>query len=190
VHLHRIFYPISSSVWCILQIFALNYLTLMYDGVQLIVVDALYQCTRLISIVLHNNEKLPCAAFKIGKINKLLQNLRKWFGCRSHDERVSKHLKPWSEQFACIRAPMCTPIKTLFFILSVSCLPQTFDARMLSFLSHYWIPVLWWVYDATVLVLLKCFCSCLCGHVQTHTMYCVMAKRCFIVPVIRTIRLQ
>jgi len=49
----------------------------------------------------------------------------------------------------------CTPPLDFFF--SVSCLPQSFDVRMHSFLSHYWIPVLWWVNDFTVGALLKCF---------------------------------
>jgi len=49
----------------------------------------------------------------------------------------------------------------LYFLLllTVSCLPQSFDVRMHSFLSHYWIPVLWWLYDidATIGVTLKMF---------------------------------
>jgi len=64
----------------------------------------------------------------------------------------------------------CAPpfdLSFTFVFLSVSCLPQSFDVRMPSFLSHYWIPVLWWVYDATVGVLLKCFCSYQSGRVQT-----------------------
>jgi len=38
-----------------------------------------------------------------------------------------------------------------------------------SFLSRYWIPVLWWVYDidATIGVILKFFFSYPCDHVQT-----------------------
>jgi len=54
---------------------------------------------------------------------------------------------------------MCTPIRLIiyFFVLAVSCLPQSFDERMPSFLSHYWIPVLWWAYHATVGVMLKVF---------------------------------
>jgi len=32
-----------------------------------------------------------------------------------------------------------------FLLLSVSFLSQSYDVRMPSFLSHYWIPVLWWV---------------------------------------------
>jgi len=101
-------------------------------------VDALDQCTCLINIALANNEKLPCAAFKIRNINRLLQNLGTG---------------------ACICAPMCTPIRLIiyFFVLAVSCLPQSFDERMPSFLSHYWIPVLWWAYHATVAVMLKVF---------------------------------
>jgi len=31
-------------------------------------------------------------------------------GCRPHDKCVAKHLKPWTEQLACLCAPMCTPI--------------------------------------------------------------------------------
>jgi len=57
---------------------------------------------------------------------------------------------------------MRTPIRLIFYfllILTVSCLLQSFDVRMPSFLSHYWIPVLWWVYDidATIEVMLKIF---------------------------------
>jgi len=39
----------------------------------------------------------------------------------------------------------CAPQSDLsftFFFFSISCLPQTFDVREPSFLSHYWIPVL------------------------------------------------
>jgi len=44
-------------------------------------------------------------------------------------------------------------------LLTNSCLPQSFDVRMPSFLSHYWIPVLWWMYDidATIGVMLIFF---------------------------------
>jgi len=59
---------------------------------------------------------------------------------------------------------MCTHIRLIFYFLlhlTVSCLPQSFDARMPSFLSRYWIPALWWVSDndATIGVMLKCFFS-------------------------------
>jgi len=50
------------------------------------------------------------------------------------------------------------PVRLIFYfllLLTVSCLPQSFDVRMPSFLSHYSIPVLWWVHDATVGVMLK-----------------------------------
>jgi len=67
--------------------------------------------------------------------------------------------------------PMFTPITLIFYfllLLTVSCLPQSFDVRMPSFLSHYWIPVLWWVYDATVGAMLKMFSFFYsCDHVQT-----------------------
>jgi len=53
------------------------------------------------------------------------------------------------------------------FLLTVSCLSQSFDVRMPSFLSHYWIPVLWWVYDVAVAVMLNFFFSYPCDHVQT-----------------------
>jgi len=52
------------------------------------------------------------------------------------------------------------PLRLIFYfllLLTVTCLPQSFDVRMLSFLSHYSIPVLWWVYDATVEVILNFF---------------------------------
>ena len=57
---------------------------------------------------------------------------------------------------------MCTLIRCILYfllLLRVNCLPQSFDGRMPSFLSlsHYWISVLWWVYDATVAVMLKMF---------------------------------
>jgi len=56
------------------------------------------------------------------------------------------------------------PSDSLFYfllLLTVSCLglPQSFDVRMPSFLSHYWILVLWWVYDVIVGVMLKIFFS-------------------------------
>jgi len=58
-----------------------------------------------------------------------------------------------------------------FLLLTVSCLPQSFDVRMSSFRWHYCIPVIWWVYDidATIGVMLKMFFffSYLCDHVQT-----------------------
>jgi len=59
-----------------------------------------------------------------------------------------------------------------FLIFSVSCLPQSFDVRMPSFISHYWIPPLWWVNDATVGALLKCFAPIVVGRVQTHILWC------------------
>jgi len=67
------------------------------------------------------------------------------------------HLAPALMYLFC--APMYTPIRLIFcflLLLTVSC-PQSFDVRMLSLLSHYWIPVLWWVNDATVAVMLKIF---------------------------------
>jgi len=74
---------------------------------------------------------------------------------------------------ACIYAPICTLIRLIFYfflLLTVSCLPRSFDVRMPSFLSHYWILILWWMYDATVKVMIKMlfFFSYLCDHVQTH----------------------
>jgi len=72
--------------------------------------------------------------------------------------------------FACICAPMYTPIRLIvhFLLLStVSCLPKNFDVRMPYFSSHYSIPVLWWVCDAAVEVMLKKFFSYPCDHVQT-----------------------
>jgi len=54
----------------------------------------------------------------------------------------------------------CAPPSELsftFLFFSVSCLPRSVDVRMPSFLSHHWIPVLWWVNDVTVEALLKCF---------------------------------
>jgi len=41
--------------------------------------------------------------------------------------------------------PLCAnvhPHLTFTFFLLVSCLPQSFDVKMPSFFSHYWIPVL------------------------------------------------
>jgi len=45
----------------------------------------------------------------------------------------------------------------IFFFSVYSCLLQSVMLEMPSFLSHYWIPVLWWVNDATVGALSKCF---------------------------------
>jgi len=57
---------------------------------------------------------LPCAALKFRKFNWLLQIVGKLFGWRSHHKCVAKHLKSWSEQFACLCSPMCNPIWFLF----------------------------------------------------------------------------
>jgi len=75
--------------------FFLNNLTFLSDGDQLL--KLLMRCTsvRVSSILLlHNNE-----TFRV-----LLQNSGKLIGCRSHNKCVAKHLKPWSEQFACLYA--------------------------------------------------------------------------------------
>jgi len=61
--------------------------------------------------------------------------------------------------------PHSNYVSLCFF--SVSSLPQSFDVRMPSFLSHYWIPAWWSVNDATVEVLLKCFAPLNIGRVQT-----------------------
>jgi len=51
-----------SDAFC-KSLFFLNYLRLLYDGDQLIVVDALYQCTRLVNIVFALQQKLSlCSA--------------------------------------------------------------------------------------------------------------------------------
>jgi len=55
------------------------------------------RCTNVrVSLVLHlqNNKNLPCAALKVRKVNWLIQNLGKLFGCRSCDKCIAKHLKP------------------------------------------------------------------------------------------------
>ena len=70
-----------------------------------------------------------------------------------------EHLKPWLEQLH-VSVRQCAPLSDSFYfllLLTVSCLPHRFDERMPSFLSHYWIPVLLWVYDATVGLMLKMF---------------------------------
>jgi len=80
---------------------------------------------------------------------------------------------------------MCTPIRLFYFLLllTVSCLPQSFNVRMPSFLSHYWVPVLWWVYDATVGVMLNVFspipmimCKRLFCHELWLTIFCVLMR--------------
>jgi len=65
----------------------------------------------------------------------LLYNSGNLIRCRSHDKCLVKHLKPWSEQFACL----CTPMRTShwlmfhFFFFSVSCLPQSLILECLHF---------------------------------------------------------
>ena len=93
---------------------------------------------------------------------------------------------------------LCTPIRLIFcflLLLTASC-PQSFDVRMLSLLSHYWIPVLWWVNDATVAVMLNFFFSLnrviMCKHLFCNelwlTIFCAHAL--FTVPTIWTMCLQ
>jgi len=75
--------------------------------------------------------------------------------------------------FETLIGTVCIPLSNnvhahllIFHFFFVSCLPQSSYVRMSSFLSHYWIPALWWVNDATVGVLLKCFAPISIGHVQ------------------------
>jgi len=93
----------------------------------------------------------------------------------------------------------CSPPSDSFFyfllLLTVSFLPQSFDERTPSFLSHYWIPVLWWVYDATVGVMLNIFSPVrviMCKHLFYNelwlTIFCAHAL--FTVPTIWTLCLQ
>ena len=101
---------------------------------------------------------------------------------------------------ACICAPMCcTPIRLIFYFLllsTVSCSPQSFDVRMPSFLSHYWIPVLWRVHVATVGVMIKMFFSpvrmIMCKHLFCHALWLTIygAHACFTVPTVWTMCLQ
>jgi len=110
---------------------------------------------------LHNNEKIPCTALKFRNINWLLQNIGNSFRCRSHDKCVQKYLNlEWNScMYLCANVH---PIRLIFYflvLLTVSCSPQSFNVRIPSFLSHYWIPVLCWVYDTTVGVMLKFFVS-------------------------------
>jgi len=53
---------------------------------------------------------------------------------------------------------MCLSFTSFF---SVSCLPQSFDYTMPSFLSHYWVN------DVTIGALLKWFALISVGRVQT-----------------------
>ena len=80
------------------SLFFLNYLTLMYNGDQLIWLLLHWNSVCVLSIIfLHNNKKLPRAALKI-RIIGLFQNLWSLFRCWSHDKCIVKHLKPWLEQ--------------------------------------------------------------------------------------------
>jgi len=181
--------------------FFLNYLTLMDDGDRLIQLLMCWTSIRVSSILfLHNNEKLRCSALKIRILNWRLQNLGNLFRCRFHDKCVVKHLEFWLKQLhvSVRQCAVWTPTRLIFsfLLLTVSCLPQSFDVRMPSLLSHYSIPVLWLVYDATVGVMLKFFFSpirvIMCKHLFCNefwlTIFCAHAL--FTVPTIWTMCLQ
>ena len=106
-----------------------------------------------ISALLQN---LLCAALKFRKINCLLQNSGKLIACFKIQEKClgfdlminalqSNSLHAYVT-FVCQCASLSDSSFTSLFLL-VGCLPQRFDVRMLSFLSHQWIPELLWVND-------------------------------------------
>jgi len=76
---------------------------------------------------------------------------------------------------ACICAPMCTPIRLYFYFLllsTVSCLPQSFDVRMPSFLPHYWDPCIMVGVWRCIWGDVNIYFSYPCDHVMCKHLFC------------------
>jgi len=134
---------------------------LQWQNIFSIVLPSIPMCSpskKYIYIYFYRTTILPCAALKFKKINWQLQNLRKLFSWWSHDICIAKHLKPWSEQFACLVCQCAPPSElsfTSFYQLALYLKVLMLECFHFSHTSGS--LVLWWVYDTTVEVLLKYF---------------------------------
>ena len=81
----------------------------------------LYHLLHVDDVCKPNIQKVSYILLKHQPPNPALNSV-KTIGCRPHAKCAAKHLKPWSVQFACPCAPMCTPIRFIFYFLSVCCL--------------------------------------------------------------------
>jgi len=96
-----------------------------------------------------------------------------------------------------IRAETQSNVRKTFFSLlahfnGYSCLPQSFHVRMPSFLPHSWIPVLWWMYEASfgVFFLLSAWSCANTYSVISYGQQFFSTHALFTVPTIWTMCLQ